>query len=90
MICSILFCHSDTTSSKVQSYMLDSMVSVIQYGENIPAELLDVLLVNITPAQKVHNVVNSVECIHLYIVGNANFGWKMADCYFELCVCSAC
>ena len=49
--------HSDSTSSKVQSYMLDSMVSVIQYGENIPAEILDVLLSNITPAQKVDNSV---------------------------------
>ena len=29
------------------------MVSVIQYGENIPPELLDVLLINITPSQKV-------------------------------------
>ena len=28
-------------------------MSVIQYGENIPAEILDVLLGNITPAQKV-------------------------------------
>ena len=37
--------------------MLDSMVSVIQYGENIPAEILDVLLSNITPAQKVDNNV---------------------------------
>ena len=46
-------CCSDSTSSKVQSYMLDSMVSVIQYGENIPAELLDILLSSITPAQKV-------------------------------------
>lgn len=43
---------NESTSSKVQSYMLDSMVSVIQYGENIPVELLDVLLSNITPAQK--------------------------------------
>ena len=51
IVCMIL--HSDSTSSKVQSYMLDSMVSVIQYGENIPVEILDVLLGNITPAQKV-------------------------------------
>ena len=47
-------CSSESTSSKVQSYMLDSMVSVIQYGENIPVELLDVLLSNITPVQKVN------------------------------------
>ena len=55
MVCLIMdaiVCCSDSTSSKVQSYMLDSMVSVIQYGENIPAELLDILLSSITPAQK--------------------------------------
>ena len=56
MVCLIMVaivCCSDSTSSKVQSYMLDSMVSVIQYGENVSAELLDILLSSITPSQKV-------------------------------------
>ncbi|XP_065884867.1 sister chromatid cohesion protein PDS5 homolog B-like [Dysidea avara] len=43
---------NEATSANVHSYMLDSMVSVIQYGENIPPGILDVLLINITESHK--------------------------------------
>jgi len=48
-----IWLSSEATSANVHSYMLDSMVSVIQYGENIPPGILDVLLINITESHKV-------------------------------------
>ena len=74
---------SDSTSSKVQSYMLDSMVSVIQYGENIPAEILDVLLGYITPAQKVdYNAFSRPTHICMYV--------SVHVCVCAVCICMCC
>jgi len=51
---------SESISANVHSYMLDSMVSVIQYGENIPPGILDVLLINITESHKVTQFVSII------------------------------
>ena len=52
----VLLSHSNEQSSKVKNYMLEILSSLMQEGESLSQEIIDVVLMNIVEPAKVLNL----------------------------------